>query len=306
MKFRVDNLEKLTRLDVYVSKNLNISRNNAQKLIALGNVIIKGKKNIDKDEKIKQGDIIEINLPAAEEKTIKSEDIPLDIIYEDSEILIINKSPGMLVHPTSKILSGTLVNALLFRYGPGFSVGSSVRPGIVHRLDRDTSGVMVIARTDRAYDSLVRQFKGRKIRKKYIALVQGEIKKNQELETFFGRHPYLRKKMSVLGGVDKGRKALTVINIKEKMKGYTFLDVFPKTGRTHQIRVHLAYLGYPILGDLVYTSKRTRKQEACIFVKRHMLHAQSIGFYHPVSEKFVEFKVPIPEDMQEVIDKIRG
>lgn len=314
-EFRVNNLPDKVRLDVFLATKSGISRNQIQNLIAEGKVLLNGKE-VKKNIKIEEGDLIQITalptswVPTSEyqvsKQKIKPQNIPLNIVYEDEDIIVLNKSAGMVVHPTSKIRSGTLVNALLFHRSTLSRIGGEERPGLVHRLDRDTSGIMVVAKNDFAHLFLAKQFKDRKVRKKYIALVYGEVKEEVEIETFFGRHPRSRKKFSTWGGFDRGKKAVTIIKILEKFKDYTLLEVYPKTGRTHQIRVHLAYIGHPVVGDRVYgKNSEFRIQNVEYNVKRQMLHAQSIGFVHPKTDKYIEFSVPISEDMQKVIEKLR-
>ena len=284
-----------------MSAKSGISRNQIQNLIAEGKVLLDGKK-VKKNIKVKDGDLIEITTPTLFEQEIKPENIPLDIIYEDEDIVLLNKKAGMVVHPTSKIRTGTLVNALLFHFKNLSTIGGRERPGLVHRLDRDTSGIMVAAKTDLAHIFLTQQFKDRKVKKKYIALVHGRVKEEEKIETFFGRHPRMRKKMSTWGGFDRGKKAITEIKILERFEDSTLLKVYPRTGRTHQIRVHLASIGHPVIGDRVYRdNSRFKIQDSRLKIKRQMLHAQSIGFIHPGTGKYMEFSVPVPEDMQQVI-----
>lgn len=306
MKIKARGIKKNERLDVFLCKELSLSRSRVQRLIFESGVIVNGTAQTDKNLRIKNTDYIEVDLPAATETAVVADGTPLDVIFEDSEILVINKRAGMLVHPTSAVFSQTVVNGLLCRYGSSFAVGDASRPGIVHRLDRDTSGVMVVARTENAHRSLVGQFKDRQVKKRYIALVHGCFSGKEKVETFFGRHPLRREKMSVLKGAEKGKRAETHIGVIEKMAGYTLLDVFPKTGRTHQIRVHLSYLGYPIVGDKTYGSRKNRKDnDVKVAAERQMLHAASIGFVHPGTGKRVEFDVPTADDMVKIIDKIR-
>jgi len=282
---RVDNLLQPCRLDVFLSEKSGISRNQIQSLILEGKVLLNGKK-VKKNIKVKQDDIIEITTPQVFEQRINPENIPLDIIYEDDDIVILNKMAGMVVHPTSKIKTGTLVNALLFRFKSLSTIAGIQRPGVVHRLDRDTSGIMIVAKTDFAHISLSQQFKNRKVKKKYIALVWGDVKKEEKIETFFGRHPRARQKMSTWGGFDKGKKAITEIKILKNFENSTLLEVCPLTGRTHQIRVHLASIGHPVVGDKVYGRNLKLR------IERQMLHAQSIGFVHPRTGKYMEFSAP--------------
>jgi 23S rRNA pseudouridine1911/1915/1917 synthase len=305
-KIRVTNLSDQCRLDVFLSGKLGISRNRIQGLIEEGKILLNAGK-VKKNIKIKEGDLIEVTAPLIPEQKINAENIPLDVIYQDDDIIVLNKIAGMIVHPTTKIKSGTLVNALLFHFKVLSDIGGIERSGLVHRLDRDTSGVLVAAKTNPVHTFLSQQFKNREVKKKYIALVHGEVKKEENIETFFGRHPRAREKMSTWGGFDTGKKAITEIKIIEKFKDATLLEVHPRTGRTHQIRVHLAYIGHPVLGDKVYIeSSKLKAQSLKLTVSRHMLHAQSIRFLHPGTGKYAEFSVPIPEDMQRIIDNVRS
>jgi len=310
MKLEVGGIKEPVRLDVFLAGRLGLSRNYIQKLIEEGNVSLGKAKKIKKDLRLRNGDTIEIVLPPPGNAVAQPEDIPLDIIYEDTDVLVLNKKAGMVVHPTSKVFTGTLINALLFHLGSTFVVGSPQRPGIVHRLDRDTSGIMVVAKTSLAYTSLVKQFSNREVYKKYLALVSGDVKQEGEIETFFGRHPMLRQKMSVWGGLygrrgTSARKAITVIKILERFGHCTLLEVFPRTGRTHQIRVHLSYLGHPVVGDKTYGGNSVLMvNERKFSVKRQMLHAWSIGFTHPATGRYLEFTAPVPEDMQEILEEL--
>jgi len=313
-EFKINNLLNPERLDVFLAGKSGISRNQAQHLINEGKILLNGKK-VKKNVRIKKGDLIEITVLQTFEQKIKAENIPLNIIYEDEDVLIINKMAGMVVHPTSKIKSKTLVNALLFHSKTLSTIGGAQRPGLVHRLDRDTSGIMIVAKTNPAHISISQQFKNRKVKKKYIALVCGNVRGEEKIETFFGRHPRARQKMSTWGGFGKGKKAITEIKILERFGDATLLEVSPLTGRTHQIRVHLASIGHPVIGDKVYGEKskvKSQKHARQIFsggsklmVERQMLHAQSVGFVHPRTNQFVEFSIPIPEDIKQVINKLK-
>ena len=307
MRLDVVNIGEPVRLDIYISEKLGMSRNRAQKIIKNGLVVLKGAKGVTSSTRLKEGSVLDIELPRPVNASVEPEDVPLDIIYEDSDVLVLNKKAGMIVHPTPVVRSATLVNALLFRLGRSFTAGSPERPGIVHRLDKDTSGIMVVAKSSRAYDSLVGQFVSREIHKKYTAVVCGDMKRGGEIETFFGRHPRFRKKMSVWGGLygarraAKAKKAVTAVRVLERLVTHTALEVSPLTGRTHQIRVHLAYLGHPVLGDSVYGSGKSADTGAA----RQMLHATSIRFRHPVTEKEMEFSVPLPDDMKKVLETLK-
>jgi len=312
MEFKIPDISSPVRLDLFLSEKLGLSRSRVQKMISRGLVALADGREAEKDLKLKTDDVVKVELPPACESFAEPENLPLDVIHEDEDILVINKGAGMIVHPTSKILTGTVVNALLFRFGKTFSVVSAQRPGIVHRLDKDTSGVMVVAKSDRAYFSLVKQFSARKVHKQYVAFVSGDMKRGEEIETFYGRHPRMRQKMSVWGGLYEKRrgpaskKAVTVIKVLERMGHSTILEVSPRTGRTHQIRVHVSYLGYPVLGDKTYGGKTVLKTEGGdLTVSRQMLHAKLISFEHPGSGKTAEYTAPLPEDMRGVLAILR-
>lgn len=303
MKINVNNLGQFERIDSFLAKNIDLSRSRIQLLIEEGKIFLNGTR-AKKDTKIKNSDIIEIEYDA-ESDTVKPQNIALDVIYEDEDILVINKPAGLIVHPAGRIKSGTLVNALLYHCSFLSDVGGEERPGLVHRLDKDTSGVMVIAKNNKAHAFLSKQFKDRLVKKKYTAIVHGCLKQEEKIETFYGRHPRERKKMSTWGGLDRGKKAITEIKILKRFKNATVVEAFPKTGRTHQIRVHLASIGHPIIADSVYgTSLFEMPDGTRISDKRQMLHASSIGFTHPVSGKYVEFSAEIPEDMKNILEEI--
>ena len=312
MEFKIPDISSPVRLDLFLSEKLGLSRSRVQKMISRGLVALADGREAEKDLRLKSGNVVKIKIPPACESLAKPEDLPLDVIHEDSDILVINKGAGMIVHPTSKVVSGTVVNALLFRWGKAFVVGSPQRPGIVHRLDKDTSGVMVAAKNDRAYFSLIKQFSERKVHKEYIVFVSGDMKRGEEIETFYGRHPVMRHKMSVWGGLYEkrrgpvSRKAVTAVKVLERLGHSSILEVSPRTGRTHQIRVHMSYLGHPVLGDKTYGGKTVLKTEGGdLTVSRQMLHAKRIGFQHPGHGKPVEFAAPLPEDMRRVLEILR-
>jgi len=303
MEIKIDNLKQIERIDSFLTKIINISRSRIQSLIKEGKVFLNGVK-AKKDEKVKNLDTVEIDYDA-DNDIVKPENIALDIIYEDDDILVINKPPGLIVHPAGRIKSGTLVNALLFYCSSLSNMGGDERPGLVHRLDKDTSGVMVVAKNNKAHAFLSKQFKDRVIKKKYTAIVQGCLKQEEKIETFYGRHPRERKKMSTWGGLDRGKKAITEIKILKQFKNATIVEAFPKTGRTHQIRVHLASIGYPIIADKVYgTGVFEMPNGVKLNNKRQMLHASSLAFMHPISGKFMEFNAGIPEDMKKTLEEI--
>ena len=248
--------------------------------------------------RVKSEETVEVETPEKPaEVEILPEDVPIEIIYQDKDIAVVNKPPGMIVHPVPSKNSGTLVNALLSALDDIQGVGGKLRPGIVHRLDKDTSGIMVVAKNDLAHQRLSKQFKDRKTRKIYIAIARGRIEDDDfDVDAPIGRHPVLRIKMTVR--MD-GRESFTHFKVLRRFgKIATLVLAFPKTGRTHQIRVHLKHVGHPILGDDLYgKAGLDRAYEA----KRQMLHALRLGFYHPRTEKWLEFTAPIPEDFKKVM-----
>jgi 23S rRNA pseudouridine1911/1915/1917 synthase len=297
------------RLDIYIAHyEPHISRNRIQTLIKSGLALVDGKPE-KPGYKVKLGENITLELPEKKVHDVLPEPIPLSVLYEDPHIIVLNKPPGLVVHPAPGNYTGTLVNALLYHYGslPSRNKGSEgdarERAGIVHRLDKDTSGVMVVARTQEALRSLTMQFKDRVVKKRYIALVAGVIKKGSgSIEVGLGRHVKERKKIST--HTHHAREAVTSFIVKERYPKATLVEVEIKTGRTHQIRVHLAHIGHPVLGDRVYGGgKATNFGESII--SRQMLHAETLSFLHPDAGKLMTFSAPPPEDMAMIIDKLR-
>jgi 23S rRNA pseudouridine1911/1915/1917 synthase len=298
------------RLDIFISHHEpHISRSRIQTLIKDGLARVNG--NIEKPGyKVKLGENIALELPEKKAREVLPEAIPLYVVYEDPHIIVLNKPPGLVVHPAPGNDTGTLVNALLYHYGSLPSPGTGPqgsgreRAGIVHRLDKDTSGVMVVARTPEALKVLSAQFKDRIVQKRYVALVLGVIKKGSgTIEAGLGRHVKERKKISV--HTHKAREAVTLYKVKERFKNATLLEVEIKTGRTHQIRVHLAHIGHPVLGDRVYGgAKAARLNDEAI--ARQMLHAESLSLLHPVTGHPMTFTAPPPKDMAEAVERLRA
>lgn len=297
------------RLDIFIAHyEPHISRNRIQTLIKSGLALVNGKQE-KPGYKVKLGEAISLELPERKIHDVLPEPIPLSVLYEDPHIIVLNKPPGLVVHPAPGNYTGTLVNALLYYYGslPSRSAGKEGdvrdRAGIVHRLDKDTSGVMVVARTQEALRSLSGQFKDRVVRKRYIALVADVIKKGSgTIEVGLGRHVKQRKKISV--HTNKAREAVTSFIVKERYPKATLVEVEIKTGRTHQIRVHLAHIGHPVLGDRVYGGgKATHFGETII--TRQMLHAETLSLLHPDTGNPMSFTAPLPEDMAMIIEKLR-
>jgi 23S rRNA pseudouridine1911/1915/1917 synthase len=289
--------EDKIRIDLYLTqKGIYPSRSQIQNLITKGK--IKVNNNIVKPSYLlKKEDIIDLYLSENKELKIKAEAIPLDIIYEDEYLVVVNKAANMIVHPAGKIRSGTLVNALLYHCKNSLSgIGGVIRPGIVHRLDKNTSGLMVVAKNNLAHLELSRQIKNREFTKKYIALVQGKIKNDSGIiNAPIGRSLKNRKKMAVTEG--NSREAITRFKILKRFLNYSLLEVIILTGRTHQIRVHMAFIGHPVVGDQEYGYKKSE-----LNIKGQALHSHILGFVHPFTKKYMEFCAPLPKDIQELID----
>ena len=284
------------RLDVFLSRAVaGLSRSHARRLIDDGLVTVDGAAERP-SYRLPAGARITATIPPAEEAEPAAERIPITVIYQDEDVIVVDKPPGLTVHPAPGHPGGTLVNALLALAPELADVGDKIRPGIVHRLDRDTSGLLVIARNERARVGLTRQLKQREVSKTYLALVQGVPQPPQgTIEAPIGRHPRNRKKMAVIAG---GREAETRYRLREEIDGFALLEVEPVTGRTHQIRVHLAAIGHPVVGDTTY-GKRSQ------IVGRQFLHAWRLAFDLPSSGRRVEFESPLPADLQAALARLR-
>jgi len=293
--------EEKIRIDLYLTqKEICPSRSQIRNLIVQGQIRVNSTP-VKPSYILKNGDMINIALPEQKELQIKAEAIPLDIIYEDEYLVVVNKPADMIVHPAGKICSGTLVNALLYHCQDSLSgIGGVIRPGIVHRLDKDTSGLIVSAKNDFAHLDLSRQIKDHQVTKKYLALVHGNMKDDSGIiDAPIGRSLKNRKKMAVTEG--KSREAITQFQVLKRFSGYTLVEAVLRTGRTHQLRVHLAFIGHPIVGDQLYGQ---RKQG--LNINRQALHSHILGFVHPSSKKYMEFSAPLPQDIQELIDYLEG
>jgi 23S rRNA pseudouridine1911/1915/1917 synthase len=312
-KFSLDVTEKYQgrRLDQFLSEtNLNLSRSQAKKLIEAGNVLL-NQNPAKPSAHLKASDKVSGTFPQLRPLSVEPESLPLNILYEDSSMIVIDKPPGMVVHPAYGNPSGTLVNALLYHCKDLGGINGVLRPGIVHRLDKDTSGVIVVAKDDEAYRQLTKQFKNRTVEKVYWAIVHGEFRQEQGLiDSPIGRHPRERKRMSTR--TRKGRTAITRWKVMDRLDGFTLLEIFPQTGRTHQIRVHLSSTGHPLLGDPLYGRKGRAGaihdpllKECVKKMNRQALHAHRLGFNHPRTGERVEFVAPIPEDMSNVLSFLR-
>jgi len=284
-----------TRLDKYVCARVpELSRTRVQKLIAAGNITVNGQP-AKPGLRLNPGDRIDIDIPPAPPRELKPEAIPLKIIYEDDDLLVVDKPAGLTVHPAPGHPAHTLVNAILAHFPHLADIGDSLRPGVVHRLDKDTSGVMLVAKNSAAQADLAKQFKSHSVTKAYLALVKGRLEpENGIIEADIGRDPHNRKKMAV---VVAGREARTEYRVIRYIGGYTLLEIMPETGRTHQIRVHLAAIGFPVVGDKVYGVKSPH-------LSRQFLHASRLGFKLPSSGDYVEFKSELPSDLEKALGAI--
>ena len=311
--FSISREDKEERLDVYLASRLkDLTRSKAQNLVKNGFVTVNNRL-VKASYRLKRGDSVTLSIPPDTATDLEPEPIALDILHEDSSLIVLNKPPGLVVHPAPGHPRGTLVHGLLQHFPDLSGVGGLQRPGIIHRLDKDTSGLLVVAKNDRVHRFLAEQFKGATIKKTYVALVHGDTKDERgEINLPIARHPRRRKEMTVLAS--GGRKALTYWRKEEAFSGkFALLSVSPRTGRTHQIRVHLSYIGHPIVGDPVYGYKKnwwkrhpTLKNNLFTQIKTQMLHAQRLGFVHPDSEDFCEFQAPLPEDMDHLLKSLRS
>ena len=290
------------RLDRFLAEAAAVgTRSQAKQLIDRGHVRVDGRTRKG-GFALRKGARVEVEIPPAAPVGVEPEAVPLTILYEDAQLLAVDKPPGMVVHPAPGARRGTLVNALIHRLGHLEGVGEAERPGIVHRLDRDTSGVLLVARTTATLEALARQFRERTIEKRYLAIVRGHVARAAgTIDRPIGRHPHERKRMSVRSR--RGRAAVTRWTVLERLLGATFLELAPETGRTHQLRVHLAALGHPILGDRVYGGRATRG--AAPAAERQALHAAEIRFAHPVTGVRVVVRSPLPADLVALLAELR-
>lgn len=290
------------RIDKFLSLiNQEFTRSYIQKLLDEKNITVNGK-SVKASYKVKEKDEITINEVNVEVLDVKPEDIKLDIIFEDDDIIIVNKEKGMVVHPGNGNYTGTLVNGLMYSHKDKLSsINGTIRPGIVHRIDKDTSGIIVVAKTDKAHKKLAELFKVHDIKRKYIAIVKGIIDKdNIKIDLPIGRSDRDRIKMAVTE--KNSRNAITYIKVLERFKksGYTLIEANLETGRTHQIRVHMSYIGYPLLGDEIYSNGKNE-----FGVKGQMLHAKTLGFVHPITDEYIEFNVREPEEFSKVLKALK-
>lgn len=288
-----------TRADVFLAAKLGVSRSNMQKLLEDGRVK-RGEKIIKANYKVRAGEMFVVDIPEPEPIEAVPENIPLDIIYEDDDVVVLNKARGMVVHPAPGNYTGTLVNALLYHCSNLSGINSAIRPGIVHRLDKDTSGIMIVAKNDAAHISLSQQIQSKTAVRTYLAVVRGNIKTDSgTIETQIARDKNYRKKMAVVK--EGGRDAITDYEVLERFGKYTLVRCKLRTGRTHQIRVHMEYLGYPLVGDPKYSPMKTP-----FGIKGQALHSHTLEFTHPRTGERMKFEAPLPEDMHKIITRLHN
>ena len=295
LEYRVKKEDEGNRLDKLLTNLLNLSRTKIKVMfdneeISVDDKVAKG------SLKVKEGMLIECEDYEPEDLTIKPENIPLDIVYEDSDVIVINKPLGMVVHPANGHYEGTLVNALLYHFQELANKDDPIRPGIVHRIDKETSGLLMVAKTDKALESLSAQLKDKTAYRRYLAVVQGELPHNEATVIApIGRNKSDRKKMMITAS---GKHAVTHIKVLERFSGYTYIECLLETGRTHQIRVHLQYIKHPIVGDIIYGPKKP-------LYEQQLLHAEKLAFIHPTTNKLVEVEAPLPAYFEKALSNLR-
>jgi 23S rRNA pseudouridine1911/1915/1917 synthase len=307
LTFRVADEEAGARLDAYLATHVEgWSRARLQRLIEDGDALVMGRA-VKSSYKLRANDEIEVELTPPPSASFAPENIPVEIVYEDDDLLVVNKPAGMVVHPAAGVPGGTLANALAFHFQQLSKLSGAVRPGIVHRLDRDTSGLMVVAKQETAHENLQDQFRARTVFKSYVALVHGRVKEDRgQIDQPLARDPRNRVRMAVAraGG---GRAALSLYRVRRRFDRFTLLDVEIKTGRTHQIRVHLAWLKHPVIGDETYSGGRdktvpdTRLRARIAALGRQFLHAETLGFHHPRTGEWMRFTAPLPQPLAEFL-----
>ena len=306
-EFNITEETKGTRLDLVLSAGLeDYSRSFIQKLFEKGRISVNGEVCTSKKYKCAEGDHVVIEIPEPERLAVEAEDIPIDIVYEDEDLLVVDKPAGMVVHPAPGNYSGTLVNALMHHCGDQLSsINGVIRPGIVHRIDKDTSGLLMVAKTDKAHASLARQLEEHSITRKYKAIVYNNIKVEEgTVDAAIGRDPGNRLRNAVIregaSGFENARRAVTHYKVLERFGRFTLIEAQLETGRTHQIRVHMAYIKHPLLGDELYGPSKNKEG-----ADRQMLHAGLLGFTHPVTGAYMEFESPLPDDFVKVLSRLR-
>ena len=302
------------RIDRYLASRLpDYSRTFLQKLVKEGAVLVNGR-TVKSSYDIQKGDLISVRVPVFEESKVVPEDIPINIVYEDDYLMLINKPYDMVVHPAGGHPSGTLVNALAFHCQNLSQVNGPLKAGIVHRLDRDTSGIMLTIKSDAVHSHIAMQFEKRSVRKEYLAVVEGELMlDSDEISLPIARHKIDSQKMAVRH--DIGKEAVSIYEVVERFRGYTLVKIMPKTGRTHQIRVHMRAIGHPVVADFMYSSQEScylsdllqkeREPGELPIIERQALHAHRIEFFHPIKNKKMEFEVDLPEDISTLVKTLR-
>jgi len=309
--FHVESLDAFKRVDVFLSQKENLlSRSQIKRLIDQGNVRVGGK-NAKAGLRLKPGDDVSLVLPELKKLEVEPELLPLRILYEDAHLLVVDKPPGMVVHPGAGNYSGTLVNALLHHCGDLAGIGGVLRPGIVHRLDKDTSGALVVAKNDLAHRHLSEQFKKHTPSRKYIGIIFGQLSEEGHVDSLIGRHPVHRQMMTARPR--KGREARTHWKVLERFPHFCLAEFRLETGRTHQIRVHLSSIGHPLLGDPTYGGRKrithispAPLRQGLQKLSRQALHAASLGFIHPKTGEYLGFSSPLPPDLEEVLKLLRS
>ena len=294
--FEIENKDVGKRLDMFLQERFpSFSRSHFSKLIEDGLVTVNNKK-VKSGWKLRLGEVVEVEFKEPEKISTEAEEVPFDIVYEDDDLVVVNKPQGVVVHPCSSTKSGTLVNGLLYRIKNLSGINGVLRPGIVHRLDKETSGLLVVAKNDKAHISLAKQIKDKTCKRNYLAILEGNLKEDSgEIKTYIARDKKDRKKMAVS---DSGREAITDYKVLERFKNACFVEFSLKTGRTHQIRVHAKYLGHPIIGDKVY-GKEVKGLEG------QLLHAYRLAFIHPTTLKEMTFEAPLPDYFENYLEKLR-